>query len=131
VPFLTDEADDKGLIPFIQDVIVKAPMVQIEHLLDLVRQHFNFPGLSPMIKKAHAIARQNYSGDITVYPERHLLNVVKTFANLNQKEAEKIMLEGRRATWPKIERIRNTTQISRTFDDCLRRLSEQYEYVKR
>jgi predicted acylesterase/phospholipase RssA len=131
VPFLTDEADDKGLIPFIQDVIVKAPMVQIEHFLDLVHQHFNFPGLSPMIKKAHAIARQNYSGDITVYPEKHMLNIVKTFANLTQKEAEKIMLEGRRATWPKVERIRNTTQISRTFDDCLRRLSEQYEYVRR
>jgi NTE family protein len=42
-----------------------------------------------------------------------------------------MMLEGRRATWPKVERIRNTTQISRTFDDCLRRLSEQYQYVRR
>ena len=39
--------------------------------------------------------------------------------------------EGRRATWPKIERIRNTTQISRTFDDCLRSMSERYRYVKR
>jgi len=131
VPFLTEEADEKGLIPFIQDVIVKAPMVQIEHFLDLVHQHFDFPGLSPMIKKAHAIARQNYSGDITVYPEKHMLNVGKTFANFTREEAQKIMLEGRRATWPKIERIRNTTQISRTFDDCLRRLSEQYEYVRR
>jgi len=131
VPFLPEEADEKGLLPFIQDVIVKAPMVQIEHFLELVHQHFDFPGLSPMIKKAHAIARQNYSGDITIFPERHLLNVSKTFANLDQEEAEKIMMEGRRATWPKIERIRNTTQISRTFDDCLRRLSEQYEYVRR
>jgi hypothetical protein len=34
-----------------------------------------------------------------------------------------MMLEGRRATWPKIERIRNTTQISRTIDGCLQRTS--------
>jgi len=42
-----------------------------------------------------------------------------------------MIMEGRRATWPKIERIRNTTQISRTFDNCLRRMSETYRYVKR
>jgi TAG lipase/steryl ester hydrolase/phospholipase A2/LPA acyltransferase len=130
VPFLSEEAAEKGLLPFIQDVIVKAPMVQVEHLLDLVHQHFNFPGLTPMIKKAHAIARQTYSGDITVYPDRNLMNIGRTFSNFGPKEVQKVMMEGRRATWSKVERIRNTTQISRTFDDCLSRLSEQYKYVK-
>ena len=42
-----------------------------------------------------------------------------------------MVFEGRRATWPKIERIRNTTQISRSFDDCLKQMSERYRYVKR
>ena len=49
----------------------------------------------------------------------------------NSRIVQKMIIEGRRATWPKVERIRNTTQISRTFDDCLKRLSEQYEYVRR
>ena len=77
------------------------------------------------------MARQTYSGDITIHPERHLANLGKTFSNFGQKEIDKILWEGRRATWPKIERIRNTTQISRTFDDCLRSMSERYRYVKR
>jgi hypothetical protein len=77
------------------------------------------------------MARQSYSGDITVYPERHLRNLGKTFTNFGPAEVEKILREGQRATWPKIERIRNTTQISRTFDDCLRSMSERYRYVKR
>jgi predicted acylesterase/phospholipase RssA len=131
VPFLTEEIEETGLLPFIQDVILKAPMVQIEHFLELVHQHFDVPGLGSMIKKAHAIASQTYSGDITVYPERHLMNLGKMFTNFGQEQMEQMMLEGRRATWPKIERIRNTTQISRTFDNCLRRMSEQYRYVKR
>ena len=46
-------------------------------------------------------------------------------------EVKKMVFEGRRATWPKIERIRNTTQISRSFDDCLKQMSERYRYVKR
>ena len=130
VPFLSEEAEEKGLLPFIQDIIVKAPMLQIEHFLDLVHQHFDLPGLTPMIKKAHAIASQTYSGDITVYPDRHLLNIGKTFTNFGQKDVEKMILEGGRAPWPKVERIRNTTQISRTFDDCLRRMSEKYKYTR-
>ncbi len=131
VPFLSEEIEETGLIPFIQDVILKAPMVQIEHFLELVHQHFDVPGLGSIIKKAHAIASQTYSGDITIFPERHLLNLGKMFTNFGPEQVESMLLEGRRATWPKIERIRNTTQISRTFDDTLRRMSEQYRYVRR
>lgn len=131
LPFLNDDMDEKGLLPFIQDVAIKGPMVQVEHFLELVHRHFELPGLGSVIKKAHAMARQSYSGDITVYPERHLRNLGKTFTNFGPAEVEKILREGQRATWPKIERIRNTTQISRTFDDCLRSMSERYRYVKR
>jgi predicted acylesterase/phospholipase RssA len=131
VPFLSEEMEETGLLPFIQDVLIKAPIVQIEHLLELVQQHFHVPGLSSVIKKAHAVARQNYSGDITIYPERNIFSLTRLFNNLGPEELETLMMEGRRATWPKIERIRNTTQISRTFDSCLRHLSETYRYVKR
>lgn len=131
LPFLDDDMDEKGLLPFIQDVVIKGPMVQLEHFLELVHQHFELPGLGSVVKKAHSIARQTYSGDITIYPEGHLRNLGRTFSNFGPVEIEKIFWEGRRSTWPKIERIRNTTQISRTFDDCLRSLSERYRYVKR
>ena len=131
VPFLNEDIEETGLIPFLQDVVIKAPMVQLEHLLELVQQHFDLPGLGSIIKKAHAMARQTYSGDITIYPERSLLSFTKAFNNLGPTQLEAMMLEGRRATWPKIERIRNTTQISRTFDDCLQRMNERYRYVKR
>ena len=131
VPFLNEKVESKGLLPFIQDVVLKAPMVQVEHFLELVQQHFDAPGIGAMIKKAHAVASQTYSGDITIFPEKHLLNIGKTFTNFAPVDIEKMILAGRRATWPKIERIRNTTQISRTFDDCLKRMSERYRYVKR
>ena len=131
VPFLGEEIEQTGLIPFLQDVVIKAPMVQIEHLLELVQQHFELPGLGPIIKKAHAMARQTYSGDITIFPERGWLSFTRAFNNLGTSQLEAMMLEGRRATWPKIERIRNTTEISRTFDACLHRMSERYRYVKR
>jgi len=131
VPFLSEEIEETGLIPFIQDVIVKAPIVQIEHLLELAQQHFKIPGLASVIKKAHAVARQTYSGDITIYPERSLMGLTRLFTNFESSQLDNMIIEGRRATWPKVERIRNTTQISRTLDDCLACMSERYRYVKR
>ena len=131
VPFLNEEIEPTGLLPFVQDVILKAPMVQLEHILDLVHRHFDIPGLSSVIQKAHAMISQTYSGDITVYPDRHLGNIGKMFSNPGPDEYEKMLFEGRRAPWPAIERIRNTTQISRTFDDCLKRMSQRFRYVKR
>jgi predicted acylesterase/phospholipase RssA len=131
VPFLSEEIESTGVLPFLRDVIIKAPLVQIEHLLEQVHRHFDIPGLGSVIKKAHAVVSQSYSGDITVYPGQHWINIGKVFQNAEPEQAESLIDEGRRATWPQIERIRNTTRISRTFDVCLRRLSERYRYVKR
>jgi len=131
LPFLSDESVKPGLIPFLQDVVIKGPLVQVEHVLDLVHRNFDVPGLGSIIKKAHAIVGQNYSGDITIYPTRSEFNFGQVFANASLKSASRIIDAGRHATWPRMERIRNTTQISRTFESCLQRLGDRYHYVKR
>ena len=129
-PFLSEEIESTGLLPFLQDVVIKSPMVQIEHLLELAHQHFEVPGLSAVIKKAHAVVQQKYSGDITISPDRRV-DWSKMFANPKTEQIAELVQAGRKATWPNVERIRNTTQISRTFDACLRRLTERYRFVRR
>jgi len=124
VPFMNEEIEETGLLPFIKGIVLKSPVVQVEHFLEMVQQHFEIPGLSTVIKKAHAMISQTYSGDITIYPEQHLKQFSSVLSNLSQEQAKEMMLQGRRSTWPKIERVRNTTQISRTFDACLKRLSD-------
>jgi hypothetical protein len=87
--------------------------------------------MGSVLKKAHALVTQTYSGDITIMPDKHAIDVSKVFSNASEDEAKALIEAGRRATWPKIERIRNTTQISRCFTACLERLGERYHYVKR
>lgn len=131
LPFMSDDKDKTGILPFLQEVVVRGPMVQVEHLLELVNRHFEVPGMGSVLKKAHALVTQTYSGDITILPDRQAIDVSKVFSNHTEKEARALIEAGRRATWPKIERIRNTTQISRCFTGCLDRLGERYHYVKR
>ena len=73
----------------------------------------------------------DYIDEISVYPEHHLSNIGKLFSNPNPEQIEKMIFERRKATWPQIERIRNTTRISRTLDYCLQRMSERFVYVER
>jgi len=131
LPFMNASKDKTGVLPFLQEVVVRGPMVQVEHLLELVNRHFEVPGMGSVLKKAHALVKQNYSGDITILPDRNDIDVSKVFSNASEQEARNLIEAGRRATWPKIERIRNSTQISRCFSGCLERLGERYHYVKR
>ena len=66
-----------------------------------------------------------------VFPVLSLIEKNHYLLRPDPDQFARMMLEGRHATVPKIERIRNTTQISRTFDDCLKRMSESYRYVMR
>ncbi len=131
LPFLNGGLEKTGVLPFLQEVVVRGPMLQVENILELVNRHFEVPGMSSVLKKAHALVKQNYSGDITIFPDRNDIEVSKVLSNASEKEAKLLIEAGRRATWPKIERIRNTTQISRCFSGCLERLGERYHYVKR
>jgi hypothetical protein len=131
LPFMKGGKDKTGVLPFLQEVVVRGPMVQVEHLLELVNRHFEVPGMGSVLKKAHALVKQTYSGDITIMPNRADIDVSKVLSNASEEEARLLIDAGRRATWPVIERIRNSTQISRRFSDCLDRLGERYHYVKR
>jgi hypothetical protein len=47
------------------------------------------------------------------------------FSNLTLEQLQRYVGEGERASWPKLERIRVQTRISRTFEDCLSWLKER------
>jgi len=68
---------------------------------------------------------------VTIFPERNWSDLLKTFSNPSPEEITRLVTAGRRAIWPKMERIRNTTRISRAFDKCLSRLKERYRIVKK
>ncbi len=123
VPFMQSEHGDRGVLPFLRQLMISGPMVQITHVLETAQRHLEIPGLQSAINRAHAISSQTYSGDITVHPHNQWREVAKTFSNPSPRLFQRLVLAGRRAVWPEIERIRNTTRISRAFDRCRRRLS--------
>jgi len=82
------------------------------------------PKVQQLTSSALSIINQSYVGDITISPLKKLHNPLRALSWRTREEIRDLMEEGERATWPRIERIRVQTRISRTLDPILHNYEE-------
>ena len=81
---------------------------------------------------AASVITQEYTADINIIPRYRFFDPRKLFSPLSDKELMKLIREGEKASWPKIEMIRNCSKISKKLDqivaeyegEALKRLDE-------
>jgi NTE family protein len=69
----------------------------------------------------HTIMAQSYSGDVTIAPRYKMKHYVNMLRNPSTQFARQMMLDGERATWPKISMIRSQAKIAKTLERCIDR----------
>ena len=83
---------------------------------------------SAMLSKAlntwSSVISQTYTGDITILPPSRVLNPARLLAYRRKDEVIKMIKDGERATWPKMEMIRTQTKVGRTLDKILSKYGE-------
>ena len=89
----------------------------------------NFYPLNLATRMAYSLATQDYTADINILPRRRFWDPRKLLSILSEDEVRFLIAEGEAATWPRIEMIRNCTQISRTLDGILERLEVGHLYA--
>lgn len=123
VPFLSEpKPREKGLLSFTREIASSTFHIYVKHILDVGRRNFDSHALGLLLDKAYSVASQNYSGDITVFPPTWLGTLRDIFSNPTPERIAEFIRTGERAIWPKLERIRNATRISRAFERGLERL---------
>jgi len=124
LPFLVHQ-QRKGNIPFMFNFATSmAHAIGNEMLKSL--QIRNDPGfLGFLLHKMHAILNQKYIGDINIYPSFNPFLYYELLKNPTHSGLKKFILEGERATWPKLEMINDHTIIHRTFEECIQRLQQK------
>lgn len=82
----------------------------------------NLYPLNVLTRFGYSMVTQDYTADVNILLDRWLWDPRKLLAVLSETETMSLIHAGERATWPKIELIRNCTRISRTLDAALREL---------
>lgn len=122
IPFMQDErSPPRGLVPFLVDV----GRSNLSGTLRLANQHLQGAPVMRMADRLNGIIGQRYSGDINIFPRQSARQLMRLLSNPSDADIVRFIRDGERATWPRMERIRNQTCISRAFENCIELLNQQ------
>ncbi|MBT1063021.1 DUF3336 domain-containing protein [Bowmanella sp. Y26] len=77
------------------------------------------------IHKLRSIIDQQYVGDINILPQQGLGSLKYLLANPTEQSITELIKSGERATWPQLDLIRRSTQISKQFRYYLQQLKQR------
>ncbi|MEM7220585.1 MAG: DUF3336 domain-containing protein [Pseudomonadota bacterium] len=95
--------------------------------MNMVRNHYP---LNVWTRLWYGVWSQDYTADVNIVPGRRLYDPRKLLSPLEPKEALRLIADGERSTWPKVERIRICTAVGRSLDAHLAELEDQSPLVR-
>jgi TAG lipase / steryl ester hydrolase / phospholipase A2 / LPA acyltransferase len=78
--------------------------------------------LQQIMDRSYALMSQDYGGDIVIHPRFRPELLRNLVVNPTPQTLRMFILEGERATWPTIARVRDQTRLGRTFRTCIAQL---------
>ncbi|PKM22850.1 MAG: DUF3336 domain-containing protein [Gammaproteobacteria bacterium HGW-Gammaproteobacteria-14] len=121
VPFLARKGGGRP-VPAMGNLALRNITMNARFVLNLAQRQVRSNDFGLILDKAESILKQKYFGDINLIPPRRARNLLKVLSNPTVADVSEFISTGEKSTWPKMEMIRNTTAISRTFHNCLQRL---------
>ena len=94
-------------------------------MFDYLRKRVQPEMLRQVAGQMYTIMGQRYSGDVTISPTYRLRDYRRMLSNPDPAWVREMILQGERATWPKISMIRSHARISKTLERCIRRLKSE------
>lgn len=127
VPFLNRRGrDEKISIANLPMHLLKSEIqFHGQGIFDYLRKRVQPEILRQMSGQMYTIMGQRYSGDVTISPSYRLRDYRRMLSNPDPAWVREMILQGERATWPKISMIRSHARISKTLERCIRRLKTE------
>ena len=77
-------------------------------------------GRSQLSHILFSVALQEYSADVTIMPSKIFYDPRRLLSENSRSQTIELFKSGERAAWPEIERIRNSTRVSRRLSEILK-----------
>ena len=133
VPFLNRGGKDEklGLAQLPWHLLKAEFQFHGQGVFDFMRKRVSPEILRQISGHMYTIMAQKYFGDVTIAPQYSLRHYRHMLANPDPKFVRQLILEGERATWPKISMIRSHARISKTLERCVAKLKDQQKRSQR
>ena len=115
----------RGIIPFAAGLGGRLLRAQGASVLDIAQQIGLATPLGPLLAGAHSMVSQEYRGDIDIHPRFDPRIYAKMVSNVTPELLQRFIIEGERATWPRLAAVRNQTAISRALEKCVEALDRR------
>ncbi|MBF0226711.1 MAG: DUF3336 domain-containing protein [Desulfobacterales bacterium] len=122
IPFIATRSQ-KGIIPFFLDLLFSMSYNQFFQAINVIRRRVNSNFGQLILNYIYATGKQEYLGDINIYPRFDPFMYRKVLSNPTIEDVEYFILEGQRSTWPKLAMINDHTRVARTFQMCSEQLA--------
>ncbi|MFN2360293.1 MAG: DUF3336 domain-containing protein, partial [Marinobacter sp.] len=127
VPFLNRRGQDEkiNLANLPMHLLKSEIQFHGQGIFDYLRKRVQPEILRQMSGQMYTIMGQRYSGDVTISPSYRLKDYRRMLSNPDPAWVREMILQGERATWPRISMIRSHARISKTLERCIRRLKTE------
>ncbi len=121
LPFARLNARD-GVVPTLAGMASAAALAQGGLAVNLLGRagRVGTGNVGAFVNHAQALVRQPYRGDIDISPRFRWDLVQKVVRNPSRKDLDTFILEGERAAWPLLARIRDQTRVERALQRAIR-----------
>lgn len=127
VPFLKNSAqEDKSSWMELPSRWLKAELkFHAQAMSDYVRKNAESELIRQASGQLYSMMDQRYNGDVTISPNYNLGHYAKVLSNPSPDFVQELILQGERATWPKLAMIKTHAKISHTLEECIARQKEE------
>ena len=113
----------RGLLPLATRVLAKSAWSQSQQTFQLAAKLAEPTPLHSWVDLAAHVTRQEWRGDIDIHPPFRWRLYRRVFSNPTASDLDLFILDGQRATWPRLETIRQHTRLSRMLQATRQQLA--------
>lgn len=121
IPFMAraEGGPRAGRLSGLRKLAMGTLLQQSRSVVDIARSGLPDGALRKPLDVAASMLDQNYRGNVTIMPQNSLWRFMRVTANPRIDDVRRFILEGERATWPRMAQLRNQLMISQTLERCL------------
>ncbi|WP_290577853.1 DUF3336 domain-containing protein [Algiphilus sp.] len=124
IPFMAraEGGPRAGRLAGVRKLAMGTLLQQSRSVVDILRAGLPDGAARKPLDVAASMLDQNYRGNITIMPQNSLWRFMRVTANPRIDDVRRFILEGERATWPRMAQVRNQLMVSQALERCLANL---------